>query len=274
MRVALAQMNSAEGARERNVARAVELIGAAADQRADLVLLPELFSTEYFPQYRDLKYLDYAESLDGPSLGTIANAARKANVWVVATIFEKLRPGLFFDTAVLIDREGIRRGAYRKTHPAAVYSLEKIYFRYGGHFPIMDVEGWPTGIMICYDAMFPEVARTLALRGAELILVPFAAHPAARSYWRQLHSIRAFENGCYVAVCNKVGKEGDWEFGGESLVACPSGELLAIASDKEDDLVIVDLERGLIDTWRQRFPMFRDRRPDLYTALVTPPEDL
>lgn len=274
MRVALAQMNSVEHDKERNVARAVDLIGAAAEQHADLVVLPEFFNTEYFPQFRDYKYLEYAEGLDGPSLLTIAHAASKAKIWVVATVFEKLRPGHFFDTAVLIDRDGVRRGAYRKSHPAAVYSLEKIYFRYGAHFPIFDVEGWPTGIMICYDALFPEVARTLALRGAELILVPFAAHPNARPYWRQLHSIRAFENGCYVAVCNKVGREGDWEFAGESLVASPSGELLAIASDKDDDLVVVDLERDLIDTWRQRFPMFRDRRPDLYTALVTPPEDL
>jgi N-carbamoylputrescine amidase len=267
-------MNSVVGDKSENVARAVELIGDAAKQDADLVLIPEFYNTEYFPQYRDYKYLEYGESLDGPSLEPIAAAAKEHEVWIVATIFEKNKPGHFYDTAVLFDREGNQRGAYRKTHPAAVYSLEKIYFRYGAHFPVFDIEGWPTGIMICYDTLFPEVARSLALRGAELILAPFAAHPAVRAFWRQLHSIRAFENGCFLAVCNKVGREGEWDFAGESLIASPAGELLAVASDTEDDLIVADLDRSLVDQWRQRWPMFRDRRPDLYMDLVTPPENL
>jgi len=235
-------------------------------------VLPEFFNVEYFPQYRDYKYLEYAEPLNGPSLRSIAAAASEHKIWIAATIFEKDKPGHFYDTAVLFDREGRRYGAYRKTHPAAVYSLEKIYFRFGSKFPVFDIEGWPTGIMICYDAFFPEVARTLALRGAELILAPFAAPKHA--IWRELLTIRAFENGCFLAACNKVGREGDWDMSGESLIADPGGRLLVVASAEKDDLVVADLDRKQVDEWRQRFPMFRDRRPDLYSALVSATEDI
>lgn len=272
MRIAVAQMNSKAEDKEWNVSHAIDLIAEAAERGCDLVMIPEFFNVEYFPQYRDYQYLSYAEALDGATMSRISKCARAHKVWILATIFEKFMPGHFYDSAVLIDREGQRRGIYRKSHPAAVYSLEKIYFRYGANFPVFDVEGWPTGIMICYDTFFPEVARTLALKGAALILAPFAAprHPI----WREMHRTRAFENGCFLAVCNKVGREGEWDFAGESLVASPSGEILAMASGEEEALIFADLDRDEVDRWRQRYPMFRDRRPDLYTALVTPPENL
>jgi predicted amidohydrolase len=272
MRVALAQMRSVAGDKERNVARAVEFVARAAKGGADLVVLPEFFNVEYFAQYRDYKYLDYAESLDGLSLRAVATTAAEHRIWTVATVLEVRRPGAYYDTAVLIDRDGTPRGEYRKTHPAAVYSLEKIYFRFGSKFPIFDVEGWPVGIMICYDTFFPEVARTLALRGAELIIAPFAApkHPI----WREMLVMRAFENGCYVAACNKVGIEGDWTFSGESMVTGPGGQVLAVASATDDDLVFADIDRDEVTASRRRYPMFRDRRPDLYGDVVAVTEDL
>jgi predicted amidohydrolase len=276
MRVALAQMNSAVDDKERNVAKAVEMISRAGDQGADLVMLPEFFNTEYFPQYRDKasvkKYIDYAEPLDGPSLTAVAQAAARHNVWLIATILEQDKTGFAYDTAVLFDRSGSRRGEYRKTHPGAVHSLEKLYFRAGSRFPIFDIDGWPTGIMICYDTSFPEVARTLALKGAELIAAPFASvqHPL----WRQRFQIRAIENGCFLAACNKVGREGDVGFVGESLVAGPDGTILGIASATEEELLVVDIDRGTVRQARRDRPDFRERRPDLYHALVTPTEDL
>lgn len=272
MRLALAQMRSAPNDKQRNVETAVELIGRAAHGGADLVVLPEFFNVEYFAQYRDYKYLDYAEPLAGPTLSDVRAAAAEHHVWIVATILEGRKPGSCYDTAVLIDREGTPRGEYRKTHPAAVYSLEKIYFRFGSKFPIFDVEGWPVGIMICYDTFFPEVARTLALRGAELIIAPFAApkHPI----WREMLVMRAFENGCYVAACNKVGVEGDWTFSGESMVTGPGGQVLAVASATDDDLVFADIDRDEVTASRRRYPMFRDRRPDLYGDVVAATEDL
>ena len=272
MQIAVAQMTSCTDAKEKNVRRAIELITEAAGRRADLVVLPEFFNVEYFAQHRDYRYLDYAEALDGPSLSAVAACCRKERVWCVATILERARAGSYYDTAALIDRDGEIRGTYRKTHPAAVYGLEKIYFRYGGKYPVFEVEGWRVGIMICYDAFFPEVARSLALRGAELVVAPFAAprHPV----WQAMHITRAFENGIYLAVCNKVGQEDDWTFAGESLVISPGGEVLGTGSDSKDDIVCADLDLAKVDYWRRRYPMFRDRRPDLYGALVAVTEDL
>jgi predicted amidohydrolase len=272
VRIAAAQMTSATGDKEGNVRRAVELIRAAAADGADLVVLPEFFNVEYFPQHRDYAYLDYAEPLDGPSLSAIATVCAEEKVGAVATIFERSGPGAYYDTAVFFGRDGNQLGEYRKTHPAAVYSLEKIYFRFGSKFPTFSFDGWRIGLMICYDAFFPEVARTLALRGAELIIAPFAAprHPV----WRELHISRAFENGCFLLVCNKVGKEDDWEFSGQSLIVSPGGEVLSSASDKNEEVISADIDQCDVDQWRRKYPMYRDRRPDLYSALVCATEDL
>jgi N-carbamoylputrescine amidase len=272
MRVAAAQMNSWTRDSERNVSRAVELIHTAAEAGADLVVLPEFFNVEYFPQHRDYAYLEYAESLDGPSLSAISTACADQRVGAVATIFERSRPGIYYDTAVLFGRDGVQLGAYRKTHPAAVYSLEKIYFRFGSKFPTFVFDGWRIGLMICYDAFFPEAARSLALNGAQLIIAPFAAprHPV----WRELHIARAFENGCFLVVCNKVGKEDGWDFSGQSLIVSPGGEVLAAAADDRDEVISAEIDQCDVDQWRQRYPMFRDRRPDLYSSLVQATEDL
>ena len=272
MRVALAQMNSITENIPANVNRAIDLIVEAADHDSDIVLLPEFFNMEYFAQYRDYKYLNYAEPLHGYTIERISKAAKQANVWVVATIFEQQRPGFLYDTAVLIDRMGEIHGVYRKAHPAAVYGLEKIYFRYGSHFRVFDIEGWPTGIMICWDAYFPEVARILALRGAEIILTPFASPKP--HIWRELIQMRAFENGCYLAACNKVGPEGDWTFYGRSMVADPAGEIIAEVKENNNEVIYADLHKERVTEWRRRFPVFRDRRPDLYEAIILPTEDL
>jgi len=272
MRIAVAQMTSQTDAKDKNIARATDLVSMAAADRADLVVIPEFFNVEYFAQHRDYRYLDYAEPINGPSISAIAATCARDRVWCVATILERAMAGAYYDTAALIDRDGQIRGTYRKTHPAAVYGLEKIYFRYGAKYPVFTVEDWTVGIMICYDAFFPEVARSLALRGAELIVAPFAAprHPV----WQAMHITRAFENGVYLAVCNKVGREDDWTFSGQSLIVSPGGELLAEASGTDDDLITADIDIAQVDQWRRRYPMFRDRRPELYGALTAATEDI
>src|SRR5579862_3415498 len=131
MRIAVIQMNSRAGARDENVGRASEFISQAAHDGAQLVVLPELFNYEYFPQYRDYRYMDYAEPQSGFTTTRMREGAREHQVWVVSTIFEMERPGLYYDTAMLIDPTGEIAGKYRKVHPAAMLSLEKIYFRGG-----------------------------------------------------------------------------------------------------------------------------------------------
>ncbi len=273
MRVAAIQMQSVPNDTSRNVKRAQQLLQEAAARGVDLAVLPELFNTEYFPQERQDIYFEYAEPLTGPSLSAIQSTARETGIWIIASIFEQKRPGLYYDTSAVIDRAGQLIGAYRKTHPGGVFSVEKLYFRPGAHFPVFSIDDWQVGVAICYDNLFPETARILALHGAELLICPFASHPD-NPVWRQLHSVRAFENGSYLLVANKVGLEEAWEFAGQSLIVHPSGETLAIASAQEDDIIYADIDREQVSLWRRRFPMLRDRRPELYRPLVSAQEDL
>ena len=169
MRISLIQMNSRADCLEGNVERACDFIARAAAEKAELAVLPEFFNREYFPQYRDYKYMDYAETDRGYTQTRMKQAARDHGIWLVSTIFEMERPGLYFDTAMLISPEGQITGKYRKVHPAALLSLEKIYFRGGSSFPVFRLGEWTLGISTCYDNLFPESCRCLALRGAELI---------------------------------------------------------------------------------------------------------
>jgi predicted amidohydrolase len=192
MRIALIQMNSRAAARDENVRHACGLIDEAARGGAQLIVLPEFFNNEYFPQYRDYRYMDYAEPEDGPTQCCIKAQARQHGVHIVSTIFEMARPGLYYDTAMLIDPDGEIVGKYRKVHPAALLSLEKIYFRGGSSFPVFTVRDWRLGISICYDNLFPESCRSLALNGAELIVAPYAT--PIDDPWENFLSTRALEN--------------------------------------------------------------------------------
>lgn len=271
MRLTLIQMNSA-AERDANLARAEELIDAAAADRPDLVVLPEFFNTPYFAQYRDYAYIDWAEPDDGPTITAMRRKAREHGTHIAATIFEEESAGMYYDTAILIDPSGEITGKYRKVQPAAVQSLEKIYFRYGSHFPVFRVGDWKVGFIICYDTFFPESARCVAVNGAELILVPFAS--PRQVIWRDVMRTRAFENGVYFAPCNKVGREDEWEFGGQSLIVDPLGEVVAEAGADRDEIITAELDRDAVFEARRRYPMFRDRRPDLYKPICTATEDV
>jgi predicted amidohydrolase len=272
MRLAMIQMNSA-GEPEANVSKAETLIDRAVTTvRPDLVVLPEFFNTIYFAQHRDYSYMDLAEAEDGPSMAAMRDKAREHGVHIVSTVFELDSAGVYYDTAMLIDPKGDVVGKYRKAHPAAVKSLEKIYFRYGSHLPVFRVGDWRVGFIVCYDTFFPESARSVVLNGAELVVVPFAA--PRQVLWRDLMRTRAFENGAYFAPCNKVGREDEWTFGGQSMIVNPLGEVLAEAGAEADEIISSTLDRESVFNARKRYPMLRDRRPDLYTPICTPTEDL
>ena len=236
MKLCLIQMNSTPDHGE-NVARAAGYIDdAVAAERPDLVVVPEFFNHPYVFQYRDYAHIDEAEGEDGIAISTMRAKAREHGVYIVATIFEAESAGLCYDSAIVIDPSGAILGRYRKAHPAAVRSLEKIYFRYGSHFPIFRIGEWRVGINICYDTFFPESARCAALNGAELIVVPFAA--PGIPCWRETMQTRAFENGVYFAPCNKVGLEGEWIFGGRSMIVAPdsAGASRGRRRGRRDDL--------------------------------------
>lgn len=272
MKLSLIQMNSSPD-RDENVERAARHVDeAVARDRPDLVVIPEFFNHIYVFQFRDYQYIDCAEREDGVALSRMCEKAKEHGIHVIATIFEEHGPGLYFDSACVINPAGEIVGKYRKVQPAAVRSLEKIYFRYGSYFPVFKVGEWRVGINICYDTFFPESARCSALNGAELIVVPFAAPPI--ECWREMMMTRAFENGVYFAPCNKVGLEGNWTFGGRSMIVAPNSEVLVEAGDEGDQIISAELDRDLVFETRRSRPMFRDRRPDLYTPICTPSEDI
>lgn len=267
MRITLIQMNGAAG-RDENVARACDLIDqAVAAERPDLIVLPEFFNTLYFPQYRDMAYTALAEPDDGPTMTRIRAKAAEHGVHIVATIYEEEGPGLLYDTAMLVGPDGAIQDKYRKVHPSAVLSLEKIYFRYGSQFRVARIGDWRVGFVVCYDMLFPESARVTALLGADLIVAPYATTRTVM--WREMLRTRAFENGVYLAACNKVGVEGEWTFGGTSLIVDPLGEILVEASGTGDDTITATLDRDAVHAARRRYPAMRDRRPDLYGAITT-----
>ena len=272
MRIALIQMNSRTAARDENVSRACDFISQAAREKADIAVLPEFYNNEYFPQYRDYRYMDYAEAEDGYTQTRMKEEARRHGIHIVSTIFEMARPGLYYDTAMLIDPEGDITGKYRKVHPAALLSLEKIYFRGGSSFPVFRVGEWTLGFSICYDNLFPESCRCLALKGAELIIAPYAT--PVSDPWENFLTTRALENGVFLAACNHVGREGEWQMSGKSMVIDPLGKIVAKASDRAEEIIVAEFEREQVVEARRRFPLFRDRRPDAYGAISHITEDL
>ncbi|WP_144186207.1 carbon-nitrogen hydrolase family protein [Elioraea rosea] len=266
MRVAAVQMTSGSDVAE-NVSRAcLEIATAATEHGAELVVLPEFFNTLYFAQYQDKAHFALAEPEDGHALTKVRETARRNNVAVIATIYEMAGPGLYFDTAFHIDPAGEIIFRYRKVHPAAVLSLEKLYFRYGARFDTYRMGDWRIGIGICYDMAFPETARSLAVNGAELLVAPYAT--SRTSMFQEVLRTRAFENGCCLIAANKVGREGGWTFGGHSLISDPTGKVLASADGEAETIIAADISRDSVIRARIDFPSRRDRRPELYGAIT------
>jgi N-carbamoylputrescine amidase len=266
MRIAAVQMTSGADVAA-NTARACrEIATAATAQRADLVVLPEFFNTLYFAQYQDKAQFALAEPEDGPTLTAVRETARRHQVAVIATLYETAAPGLYFDTAFHIDPAGEIVFRYRKVHPAAVLSLEKLYFRYGARFDTYGFGEWRVGIGICYDMAFPETARSLAVNGAELLVAPYATSRTAM--FQEVLRTRAFENGCFLVAANKVGREGGWTFGGQSLIADPTGAVLASADAQGETIIVAEISREAVLRARIDFPTRRDRRPELYGAIT------
>ena len=270
--LSLVQMNSGPD-RDANIARAAAHIDHAVErERPDLVVIPEFFNHPYVFNERDHEHLKRAEPATGPSITAMRAKAAEHRIHLIATLYEEESAGLYYDTAFVIDPEGAIVGKYRKVMPGLYLSLERMYFRFGSRFSVFQVGAWKIGIIICYDTFFPEHARCSAVNGAELIVVPFAAPRVGP--WRELMITRAWENAVYFAPCNKVGPESGWDFGGESMVVDPEGQVLASAGNEGDEIITATLDRRRVFEVRQKKPFFRDRRPDLYGPLCAQTEDI
>jgi N-carbamoylputrescine amidase len=283
-RIGLVQMAMASAPRE-NVEKAAALVREAARSGAQIVCLPELYRSRYFCQQEDAALFDLAEPVPGPSTEALGLVAREERVTVITPIFERRAPGLYHNSAVMLDERGEVSGLYRKMHiPDDPLFFEKFYFTPGDlGFQAFDTAAGRVGTLICWDQWYPEGARLTALRGAQVLFYPTAIgwHPrekeqhgsSQRSAWQTIQRSHAIANGVYVAVVNRVGHEippggGDGlEFWGSSFVADPFGIVIAEASQGREEILIAEVDTTRIEDVRRNWPFLRDRRIDAYAGI-------
>ena len=269
-----------------NLAAAEAAIRDAAGRGARLVLLPELFATRYFCQQEDPALFDLAEPVPGPITERLGRLAGELRVVIVASVFERRAPGLYHNTAVVLDADGSIAGRYRKMHiPDDPGYYEKFYFTPGdlGFEPVATSLG-RLGVLVCWDQWYPEAARLMALSGATLLLYPTAIgwDPAdgeaeqarQREAWITIQRSHAIANGLPVLSCNRTGLEPDpsgasrgIDFWGSSFVCGPQGEILAMASQTEPELLLAEINLARSEEVRRIWPYLRDRRIDAYGDL-------
>jgi N-carbamoylputrescine amidase len=262
-----------------NLTRTITSIRLAAEQGARIVLLQELFHTLYFCRTVQPDHFELAEPSEGPTIRAMAALARELGIVVVVPFFERRAPGLYHNTAAVIDADGSVLGLYRKMHiPEDPGFHEKYYFTPGDlGYRVFDTAHGKIGVLICWDQWYPEAARLTALKGAELLVYPTAIgtlstesdadRDAYHDAWETIQRAHAVANGVYVAGVNRVGSEGGTTFWGRSFVAGPFGERLARAG-LEETVLYADVDFKAIDAQRRTWPFLRDRRIDSYAGLL------
>lgn len=282
MQVGLVQMACAERGAD-NLQRVTDRIRDAAHQGAKFVVLPELFSSRYFPQEEDARHFDLAESIPGPTTEHLSAVARKTRTVLVTSIFERRAAGIFHNTAVAIDSDGRLAGIYRKMHiPDDPLYFEKFYFTPGDlGFGAVTTAVGRIGLQVCWDQWFPEGARLCALSGAALLVYPTAIgwHPAEKvemgaaqlEAWKTVQRGHAIANGVFVIAVNRVGHEGPQdgglEFWGHSFVCDPLGVMVAEGGESEE-LLLAECDLQRIEEIRRGWPFLRDRRVDAYGGIT------
>ena len=281
----LQQHNVAD--RTDNMMRLAKGIEDLAKRGAQLIVLQELHNSLYFCQVEDVNNFDLAEPIPGPSTGFYGELAKQFGVVIVTSLFEKRAPGLYHNTAVVIEKDGSIAGKYRKMHiPDDPAYYEKFYFTPGdlGFHPIQTSVG-KLGVLVCWDQWYPEAARLMALQGAEILIYPTAIGYAdedtpdeqqrQREAWTTVMRGHAVANGLPVIAVNRVGFEPDpseqtpgINFWGSSFVAGPQGELFYRASEKEEESLVVELDLERSENVRRWWPFLRDRRIDDYTEIT------
>jgi N-carbamoylputrescine amidase len=263
----------------KNLEKAIARTAEAARQGATIVCLQELFRSQYFCQKEDVALFALAESIPGPSTEALSEAARAHEVVIVASLFEKRTPGVYHNTAVVIDRDGSLVGKYRKMHiPDDPLYYEKFYFTPGDlGFMTHDTGAGKCGVLVCWDQWFPEAARLTALSGAPLLFYPTAIgwlqgetaemNRAQHDAWETIQRAHAIANGVFVIVVNRVGQEGQLTFWGQSFVADPFGRIIAKASSDKEETLIAECDLARVEETRQNWPFLRDRRIDTYGGL-------
>ena len=274
VRAALIQAH-ANMSKQQAVDKHVAMIADAARQGAQVVCLQEIFHGPYFCAEQDPKWYATAEPEDGPTVSRMREVAREHGVVLIVPWYEEEQPGVYYNTACVIERDGSVLGKYRKTHIPHVGPCfwEKFYFKPGNlGYPVWDTSVGRIGLIICYDRHFPEVARELGLKGAELVFNPSATVESLSRYlWELEQPAHAVANGFWVAASNRVGVEAPLnpnKFYGSSYFCSPRGKIVAQASDSEDEVLVADIDLDEIREVRDTWQFFRDRRPETYGDLA------
>lgn len=253
----------------------IKMIADAAGQGAQVIGLQEIFHGPYFCAEQDPKWYATAEPEDGPTVSRMREVAREHGVVLIVPWYEEEQPGVYYNSACVIERDGSVLGKYRKTHIPQVGPCfwEKFYFKPGNlGYPVWDTSVGRIGLIICYDRHFPEVARELGLKGAELVFNPSATVESLSRYlWELEQPAHAVANGFWVAASNRVGVEAPLnpnKFYGSSYFCSPRGKIVAQASDSEDEVLVADIDLDEIREVRNTWQFFRDRRPETYGDLA------
>ncbi|MEH6680619.1 MAG: carbon-nitrogen hydrolase [Sediminicola sp.] len=267
---------------EENRKKCLHWIKKAAEQGAEIISLPELYSSHYFCQSEDVENFSLAEPLGDISFTAFSTLAKELNVALIIPFFEKRMSGIYHNSAYIIDADGSQAGLYRKMHiPDDPHFYEKFYFTPGDlGFKTIPTQKGKVGTLICWDQWYPEAARLTAMQGAEVLFYPTAIgwHPAEKAQfgenqygaWMNVMKGHAVANGVYVAAANRIGLEKylpnteGIEFWGNSFICGPQGELLALASSDKEEILIATIDLKHQENVRQNWPFFRDRRIDAF----------
>ena len=268
-----------------NLAKAEWRIREAAGKRAQIVCVQELFRSQYFCREERADLFDLAEPIPGPTSESFQKLAAELQIVIVGSVFERRAPGVYHNTALVIDADGSLLGLYRKMHiPDDPLYFEKYYFTPGDlGFRCFDTRYARIAPLVCWDQWYPEAARLAALGGAQVLFYPTAIgwHPSEKAEfgeaqhdaWRTIQRSHAIANGLYVAAVNRVGYEGPpehgLEFWGQSFVSDPFGRVLAEASAASEEILIVECDPRQIEEVRRNWPFLRDRRIDAYSPIVS-----
>jgi len=280
-KIAVLQLNLNDVA-ENNLKKCLSWVRDAAKQGAEVISLPELYSSHYFCQSEDTANFALAEPLYSTSFIAFSELAKELGVVIIVPFFEKRMAGVYHNSAYIIDTDGSEAGLYRKMHiPDDPHFYEKFYFTPGDiGFKTFPTQKGKIGTLICWDQWYPEAARLTALQGAEVLFYPTAIgwHPLEKEQygekqhgaWMNVMKGHAVANGVYVAAANRVGLEqylpdtAGIQFWGSSFIAGPQGEILAQASHDQEEILIAEVDLELQENVRQNWPFFRDRRIDAY----------
>ncbi|TCP59175.1 N-carbamoylputrescine amidase [Tumebacillus sp. BK434] len=267
--------------KEAAIEKHIAMVRDAAKQGAKIICLQEIFYGPYFCSEQNPKWYEAAEEIPhGPTTQLFMQLAKELEVVIILPIYEREGIGTLYNTAAVIDADGSYLGKYRKHHIPHVEAgepphgfWEKFYFKPGNlGYNVFDTKYAKVGVYICYDRHFPEGARILGLKGAEIVFNPSATVAGTSEYlWKLEQPAHAVANGYYIAAINRVGMEAPWnmgEFYGQSYLADPRGAMVAVASRDEDEVLVAEMDKQVIYEVRQKWQFYRDRRPETYGEMA------